>query len=45
MALREKRPTPSIVPRIVASTTPMIATRSVFRVPTRKAFQYGSSAS
>src|SRR5688572_25487657 len=45
MALREKRPTPSAAPRMVANTMPAMATRSVLRMPTRKAFQYGSSAS
>jgi hypothetical protein len=39
MALREKRPMPIAVPRRVESATPMMATRSVFRMPTTNAFQ------
>jgi hypothetical protein len=42
MALREKRPTPSSTPRIVVSTMPSTATRSVLRMPTTNARQYAS---
>ena len=35
--LRDSRPIPTSVPRIVASTMPTMATRSVFDSPVRKA--------
>ena len=38
-ALREKRPTPNMVPSTVVMMMPMMATRSVLVRPTRKAFQ------